>query len=165
MKECTKCGLSLPDSAFSTGRRVCRGCRNKRSGELYRANVEVNRIKKKNYRASNPEKMRQRHKRWNASRLKKAREVRERFSSSGCAACGVRGPAYIFDFHHVGNKLFSVNGPSIYSKRMSDVLRELDKCIVLCAICHRRLHNDPESIRDSIKGLAEKEKAYCGKVE
>ncbi|WP_049928895.1 homing endonuclease associated repeat-containing protein [Halopiger goleimassiliensis] len=59
-----------------------------------------------------------------------------------CVRCGETRPACL-DFHHPGEKergiaRMVVNGPSKASIR-----DEIDRCIVLCANCHRREHYEP----------------------
>jgi hypothetical protein len=56
-----------------------------------------------------------------------------------CSLCGENHPGAI-DFHHKQKKEFSIpwivhNGYSI-----ENIKKELEKCEVLCANCHRKLH-------------------------
>ncbi len=53
----------------------------------------------------------------------------------GCLWCGVV-PTYALDFHHVGVKLFSI-GAERQNKSIAAVVAEINKCVVLCSICHR----------------------------
>lgn len=57
-----------------------------------------------------------------------------------CADCGEAEPCCL-DYHHTcpNNKLFRI-GIAAYRKRPSEIQDELDKCIVLCANCHRKRH-------------------------
>ncbi len=61
-----------------------------------------------------------------------------------CARCGHRFPSYCMDFHHrdPAQKSFNI-GATILSHSLDAILDEIDKCDVLCAICHRiEQHSD-----------------------
>ena len=65
--------------------------------------------------------------------------IRELRVKSGCVDCGERHPG-VLDFHHLdpATKEFT---PSFFNNRSRDViLRELAKCVVLCANCHFKRH-------------------------
>ena len=56
-----------------------------------------------------------------------------------CEKCGISGEEhpYILDFHHInGNKRFSIGKAGI-SYPKEEILKEIEKCIVVCANCHR----------------------------
>lgn len=63
---------------------------------------------------------------------------------SKCKICNEKTPCCL-DFHHVdpSNKRFSIG--NIVKMRISveDLLAEIEKCIVLCSNCHRKLHLVP----------------------
>jgi hypothetical protein len=64
-------------------------------------------------------------------------------ASRGCLQCGERHPACL-DFHHrdPGDKLFEIG--SNHYRAAALLSAEIDKCDVLCANCHRKLHwSDP----------------------
>lgn len=56
--------------------------------------------------------------------------------------CGWDGPTYGFDFHHriPRYKLFTLTGRTLVSRPWSEVKKEISKCDLLCAICHRKRH-------------------------
>ena len=56
-----------------------------------------------------------------------------------CAVCGEAEKACI-DFHHVNpsEKSFDVNPRN--SKSIANLQKEIDKCVCLCANCHRKVH-------------------------
>lgn len=58
-----------------------------------------------------------------------------------CVICGEKDPICL-DFHHKNpeTKVSSV-GNMISTHSMKNILAELEKCIVVCANCHRKLHN------------------------
>jgi hypothetical protein len=64
----------------------------------------------------------------------------------GCTDCGGKFPYYILDFDHVrGTKVSSISGMLDYHS-IEDIFKEIDKCEVVCANCHRsrtfhRKHN------------------------
>lgn len=57
----------------------------------------------------------------------------------GCANpdCDVTGPAYVLDAHHLdpSEKECGVGNNNTWAKR----LKELQKCVILCANCHRKV--------------------------
>src|SRR5690606_4196891 len=53
----------------------------------------------------------------------------------GCVDCGCRGPACVLDFDHLRGKKFTIGEGT--AKRGKTLLREIMKCDVRCANCHR----------------------------
>lgn len=56
-----------------------------------------------------------------------------------CTDCGGTFPPEVFDFHHIGEKEFAISnkvGDLPYDK----LLAEAQKCVLLCANCHRTRH-------------------------
>jgi hypothetical protein len=62
------------------------------------------------------------------------------YKGGKCSSCGYNKCISALDFHHLYDKKFSI---SMNGKICSwETLRvELDKCILLCANCHRELHH------------------------
>ena len=60
-----------------------------------------------------------------------------------CEKCGENHPATL-DFHHIKNKKHGignlVNTNNLTNKIKTLIKKEIKKCIVLCANCHRKLH-------------------------
>lgn len=85
-----------------------------------------------------------------ASRLKGTKKSADRRRAAldsiklaaGCAECGYRKVAAALDFHHPDpdSKEFSP-GNAVARYGMDRILREVEKCIVLCCRCHRELHD------------------------
>lgn len=73
-----------------------------------------------------------------------------------CECCGKESNRFDdfgeFDFHHVDIKLFEMNQGD--SRCLRAIKEELDKCELLCAICHRDKHKKiiPEWFRKNIIG-------------
>ena len=67
------------------------------------------------------------------------------YKNNECEICGLKRNTIddleIFDFHHKDklNKSFEL-GDNIESKKWETVKQELDKCMMLCANCHRNQH-------------------------
>lgn len=57
-----------------------------------------------------------------------------------CEICLENHPACL-EFHHVNpiEKEYSIS--AIAGKTMKTILKEVGKCKILCANCHRKLHN------------------------
>jgi hypothetical protein len=72
-----------------------------------------------------------------------------------CSKCGFNHPAAM-DFHHKDpkNKLGSVN-QFISDGRFKAALDEVQKCVVLCANCHRIHHHDERQAKKKKKKGAE----------
>jgi hypothetical protein len=65
--------------------------------------------------------------------------IRERKASTGCIICDEHDPRCL-EFHHRNpkKKKFSIGSvPLNTPKRI--ILREIEKCVVLCANCHRKI--------------------------
>ena len=64
----------------------------------------------------------------------------EQYKECGCKKCGEKRP-YVLDFHHINpqNKT-GVIAHMIKSSSAENLLEELQKCVVLCANCHREFH-------------------------
>lgn len=60
-----------------------------------------------------------------------------------CERCGWKGHLAGFDFHHKdpNEKDFGPSARELANKSWSLVKNELDKCELLCAICHREEHS------------------------
>ena len=67
----------------------------------------------------------------------------------GCSVCGERRP-YILDFHHVsGDKEYTISLLSSSHANWEKIQKEIDKCVILCANCHREEHHQ-EKLRGSL---------------
>lgn len=60
-----------------------------------------------------------------------------------CVKCGEAHPACL-DFHHTNPDVKEVSIGTVAAKGWGQarILREMAKCQVLCANCHRKLHSD-----------------------
>ncbi len=60
------------------------------------------------------------------------------YKGGKCQRCGYNRCIQALDFHHMGDKKFGIS--TARNKRFEKLKLELDKCILVCAICHRELH-------------------------
>jgi len=75
-----------------------------------------------------------------AAKRRALREQAVAYKGGRCVICGYDRCASAFDFHHVDPwaKDFAI------SQRMTSfraIQKELDKCVLLCATCHREVHD------------------------
>jgi hypothetical protein len=104
--------------------------------------AEQNREKKREHarrwREKNPDYHREYHRRW----TEKNRALTTAYKAErGCQRCGEKDPV-VLDFPHVGGKESEV--ASMVSRKWERILAEIEKCIVVCANCHRRIHHEEE---------------------
>jgi hypothetical protein len=65
-----------------------------------------------------------------------------------CACCGLEDePEYIYDFHHKNpeDKDFQIAG---ITKAWDRMVVEASKCVMVCVMCHRKIHNNDMKIPD-----------------
>ena len=66
-----------------------------------------------------------------------------------CSKCGEDHIATL-DFHHKGDKDKGINFMTHWGYSKDRIKKEVNKCIVLCANCHRKLHHN---LRNKNKNL------------
>lgn len=60
-----------------------------------------------------------------------------------CKKCGWNGDVSGYDFHHKDDdKEFNLSGMKLASISWNEAKKELDKCELLCALCHRLEHSN-----------------------
>jgi hypothetical protein len=58
---------------------------------------------------------------------------------SKCAICGDTR-WYVLDFHHINGKDFTISEKVREGCSLNTIKKEIEKCILVCANCHRELH-------------------------
>lgn len=88
----------------------------------------------RNWRKLNPEKIC----RYGKRIREKNKQILHKLKINGCAICGYNKCDMALEFHHANpkNKKYNVNKDTIFKKGLID---ELNKCILLCANCHREI--------------------------
>lgn len=74
-------------------------------------------------------------------RRKKIRQLAIEYKNGKCGNCGYNRCIEALEFHHADSsgKYFSISEKG-YTRSWNKVREELDKCVLLCANCHREIH-------------------------
>jgi 5-methylcytosine-specific restriction endonuclease McrA len=77
----------------------------------------------------------------NEFRLKTLEFLRRYKQRSGCRLCGENSSPDALDFHHINpnSKTMTVTR-MVRNSSILDTLEEVEKCVVLCSNCHRKMH-------------------------
>lgn len=75
------------------------------------------------------------------NRRKKIRQSAIGYKGAKCCICGYNKCEEALEFHHLDStqKDFGISDKG-YTRSWSKVKKELDKCLLLCANCHREIH-------------------------
>lgn len=126
MKKCYECGKRKALDQFSKRktskdglRLACRECEKERSAAYYKANRS----------------------KWHDRRLETRDKLMELKSTLKCQLCLEDEPRCL-DFHHLDptTKKFDIARGVRDRLSWKSVLKEIEKCVVLCANCHRKVH-------------------------
>jgi hypothetical protein len=143
MKKCTACNESKEESCFyfknkKTGKlqSKCKSCSSNYSKKHYTNNkkIYIERARNSNQKAN----------------VRNRKFVSDYKSYAGCKVCGENCHVCL-DFHHIDskNKTRNISRMSNEAWSLESIMKEIDKCIVLCSNCHRKLHCNLISITDS----------------
>ena len=82
-----------------------------------------------------------------AKRRRKIRDMAIEYKGGKCVLCGYCKCKDALEFHHKNekNKKFGVSQDGL-TRSWEKVKKEIDKCILICANCHRELHNNIRSL-------------------
>ena len=129
-KVCTKCKEERPLESFHKNKSApdglayqCKACTYLRSSEWHQKNKT-----KRNKNLSTRNKQRK-------------REAVETFGNR-CYDCGNTFPDCCFDFHHLDSDSKDMNPSAVLRLSKERIETELEKCVLLCANCHRIRHYD-----------------------
>lgn len=83
----------------------------------------------------------------NLRRLR-AKQYSVEYLGGKCMSCGWVGNLACYDIHHKDpkEKDFNPNALNLANKSLEIVKEELNKCELLCAICHREKHNNYDKL-------------------
>ena len=75
-----------------------------------------------------------------SKRRKKIKEMAIEYKGGKCCICGYNKCNSALDFHHTnGDKQFGLSVRGL-TRSWDKTKTELDKCILVCANCHREIH-------------------------
>jgi len=98
----------------------------------------------KEYKIKYPERFKKYNKRGKKEFIRYRKQLIYELKSNGCSICGYNKHPNILDFHHVNPKdkkfrlCISIIG---HNHSYNDIFNEFEKCILLCANCHREIEN------------------------
>ncbi len=80
-------------------------------------------------------------------RRRKLKKMLIDYKGGKCQLCGFVGYEGVFDFHHKGDspKSFGIAAGG-FSRSLESLMKEADKCVLICANCHREVHGGVRSI-------------------
>ena len=73
-------------------------------------------------------------------RWRKIKEEAVSYKGGKCEQCGYNKCIDAFDFHHIDPKEKEYDWRRMRRKSRDIMFKELDKCMLLCANCHREIH-------------------------
>lgn len=127
-KYCASCDSIKEIEKFSSKGSSCRECASARAREYYhRVKKDAKWVMNRNEKAA-----------------KEGFEKKERavnYKGGKCADCSGVFPLPVYDFHHLDPSEKEQNiGDIIRRKEFEEIKVELEKCVLLCANCHRIRH-------------------------
>ena len=77
-----------------------------------------------------------------SAKRKKLRDQAIAYKGGKCEKCGYNKCHQALEFHHKDSqtKDFGISAKG-YTRSWNKIKEELDKCIMVCANCHREIHN------------------------
>ena len=83
-------------------------------------------------------------------RRKKVRLMAIQYKGGRCSRCGYDTCVEALEFHHLDSaqKDFGISAKG-YTRSWERVRAELEKCILVCANCHREIHTSSQLPRES----------------
>ena len=95
-------------------------------------------------------------------RRKRIREKAIEYKGGCCQVCGYSRCSEALEFHHFEStgKDFGISDRG-YTRSWDRVIKELDKCILLCANCHREIHTKLQLPREIVVEKSGELKEAC----
>ena len=104
---------------------ICRTCQAKYHKKHYQENKSIyirnTKVRNKKYKSNNK------------------LYINEYKENKCCKFCTENTPVCL-DFHHINDKKFNVSKMKNGSYSIKSIQKEIDKCILICSNCHRKLH-------------------------
>lgn len=136
MKKCSSCLLDLPVDCFSRNARKVDGLQTKCK--------DCTKAYYHNYYRTTPKEKERLYGKNKERRTALRAEIHNR-KDVPCADCLQLYPYYVMDFDHQSDKKFHIATAVSRGASLVEILREIEKCEVVCANCHRvRTHQDKD---------------------
>ncbi len=130
--------IDLSETSYYQWKEAERKLHRKITNEKWRsANREAWAESQKQYRQNNKEKVALAQK----TRTKLHKQKAIEYLGGKCMHCGGKFHPSVYDFHHVNPSEKEGLLSKILGASWIKIQKELDKCILLCANCHRLEHN------------------------
>lgn len=78
------------------------------------------------------------HNTYSHERWKKRKKDAVEYLGGKCEDCEKQYPFFVYDFHHTGGKDYEWG--QLRLRAWDSVIKELDRCVLLCSNCHRIRH-------------------------
>jgi len=95
-------------------------------------------------------------------RRKKIRQMSIDYKGGHCEICGYNRCPEALEFHHLdlSEKEFGISDKG-YTRSWERIKAELDKCLLLCANCHREVHSEMQLPREIVVEKSGELKEAC----
>ena len=84
----------------------------------------------------------------NSQRRKQRRIDIENLVGNTCAKCAKQFPFVCLDLHHVDPTEKDTGVSQMLTHSWDNIVKEIEKCVVLCACCHRLEHQELRETAD-----------------
>ena len=91
-------------------------------------------------------KCKQCHNKYTADRWKQSKLRAVEYKGGKCEKCNYDKCIDALEFHHIDPSIKDKNFGNLKLRKWEDQQKELDKCILVCANCHREIHSNLRSI-------------------
>lgn len=88
------------------------------------------------------QKIREKNKRNVVKRRQRIKERAVLYKGGACLICGYNRCVSALDFHHLNPNEKDFGISNMYTKNWESIKLELDKCVLLCANCHREIESN-----------------------
>lgn len=174
MKKCLKCKIEQPYDNFHKKmqskdgyREHCKICRKIERKERYAKNKHKEKEYYTNYKAQFPEKRKETTNKYASKRYQIFRTTLNTIKDIPCTDCQIPFPPCAMDFDHRNPKEKEFNISEGFSKPFNTLLKEIEKCDVVCANCHRhrehirKANNKLHHIRELLISYKQQPCAVC----
>ena len=149
LRTCSTCGeskelhnFSLRSTITKQRHHICKMCHKQAARAHYLANKDKAKDQARSWSARNPEKRKAVARKSASKRQKANKQVAVDYKGGKCTDCGGVFPLCCYDFHHLDPNQKDLHlSIALTAKGFDFCKEELDKCVLLCANCHRIRHN------------------------